>query len=111
MKEVEVDHEEWAQNIRDWTRGAPLWRHIALGVVSISERMPFEPAELLVHVSNKLKLIDIAIKKNTTFFGRLSNKFTGAEMEYVVLNGIAVKQLYELANAKPPSTLTTLPVV
>jgi len=105
MKKTEVDHETWAQNIGDWTYGSPVWRNVALGVALISEKMPFEPEELLVHISNKLKLIDMVNRKNTTFFGKFINKFTGEELEYVVLNGIATKQLYDFAGETPPSVI------
>ena len=58
-----------------------------------------------MHISNKLKLIGMVNKKNTTFFGKLINKFTGEELEYVILNGIATKQLYDFADETPPSVI------
>jgi hypothetical protein len=103
VKKTEFDHEVWSQNICDWTHGSPLWQRVALGVALISERMPFEPEELLVHVSNKLKLIDALNERNATFLGKLINKFTREELGFVILNGIAVKQLYEFADETPPS--------
>lgn len=52
--------------------------------------------DLLIHVSHKLKTTKSAIERNATFFGKIANKISGEELEDVVLDGLVLKQLYEI---------------
>ena len=103
MKEVHTDQYSWKQKtmnnlvlpgsfaIRTSRRLGEIWA-----------TLPFEFDELMVHVSNKLKLLDVAINRNSTFFGRMYNKITGEELDFVVMDGIAVKQLFDMMGEEPP---------
>ena len=78
------------------------WLRAARRGGEIWAKFPFEYDELLVHVSNKIKLLDICIKRNSTFLGRIFNKITGEEVDVIILDGIVVKQLFDIIGEDPP---------
>jgi len=102
MKKVEADPFAWEQKIVNRTLESSFVLRLARGYGQLMTNLPFEPDELLIHISNKLKLIDALNEKNSNFFGKFVNRFNREELDYVVLDGIAVRQLYEFADETLP---------
>jgi len=102
MKKIDVDPFSWKQKIQERLLESSVVLRIARGASQLMADLPFEPDELLVHVLNKLKLMDMVHERNLTLFGRLINKITREELDYIVLDGIAVRQLYEFADETLP---------
>ncbi len=65
----------------------------------------FTPDELMAHIANKLKIVDTAIEKDRTPFGWVSNLFNREELDSVILDGVVLRQLYEMAGETPPAKI------
>jgi hypothetical protein len=76
------------------------WAHQA---GELMRRLPFDPEQLEVHVSNKIKLLDVARESNQSFLGKFWNKIAGIETEKIELDGIVIKQLHEIIGEPVPS--------
>ena len=75
---------------------------VARAVGELASRWRYSDEELIVHVTNKVKHINLVIEKGSGFFGRLMNRMTREDPEYIVLDGLVVMQLHELIGQKPP---------
>ncbi|MBT4888143.1 MAG: hypothetical protein HON65_01130 [Rhodospirillales bacterium] len=102
MEKENSDSHSWEKKTKKVISNDSLHIRIAQGVGNAMMRLKFDPTNLLIHISNKLKILDWVIEKEKTFFGRLSNKIMGEELECVSLDGIVIKQLYEVVGKNPP---------
>ncbi len=103
MKEVHIDHYSWKQKtINNLILPVSFWLRTARRLGEAWAKFPFEYDELMVHVSNKIKLLDVTIARNSTFLGRMYNKITGEELDFVVLDGVVIKQLFDFMGEDPP---------
>jgi|GEM_PF-3098344 len=75
------------------------WSH---GFAELVRQLPFDPEQLEAHVFNKIKFSDVARKRNQTIIGKLWNKIMGVDCEKIVLDGITVRQLFEIIGDDPP---------
>jgi hypothetical protein len=82
--------------------GVLKWSH---QVGELMRQLPFDPEQLEVHVSNKIKILDAAREANQSFFGNLLNKFNGTECEKIELDGSTILQLFEIINDDPPASV------
>ena len=108
MREVREDPNSWQQKtIDNLVLPGSFWLRVARRTGKAWERFSYEYDELMVHVSNKLKLLDVSIARNSTFLGRMYNKIFGEESDFVVLDGIVVKQLFDLIGEDPPVSVSS----
>ena len=104
MEEKKADESSWkAKTINNLvvpeSGGGLKWSH---QVGELMRQLPFDPEQLEVHVSNRIKLLDVTREKNQSFFGKLWNKIIGAECDKIDLDGIVIKQLFEIIGDEPP---------
>lgn len=103
MREAREDPESWEQKtINRLALADSFWLRVARRLGEAWARRPYDYDELMVHVSNKIKLLDVAIARNSTLPGRMYNKITGEDLDFVVLDGLVVKQLFDFIGEKPP---------
>ncbi len=81
------------------------WSH---QVGELLRQLPFDPEQLEVHVSNKIKLLDAARETNQSFLGKYWNKIAGIETEEIELDGLVIRQLHEILDEPTPTTLNDL---
>lgn len=65
-------------------------------------RLRYEPDELLVHVANRLRQRDDMAAVGRTALGRLYNRVTGQDPDFIELDGLVIRQLFELIGEDPP---------
>ena len=65
------------------------------------DRLRFEPEELEAHVWNKLKIFEVMKRREKTMGGRLYNQLAEDDRECILLDGIVVKQLFEIMGVEP----------
>ncbi len=105
MKKIEVDPFAWEQKTLKMMLDTNFRLRIARGVGQLMTNLPFEPDQLLVHISNKLKLNDAVFQRKTTFLGKLINRLTREDPDLIILDGIAARQLFEFADKPPPNDI------
>lgn len=75
---------------------------VAQGVGSLVQRLVYTDHELVVSLSNSLKLREQEIEGRGTLAGRLMALFVGRdEGNTIQIDGMRLKQLSELSEAKP----------
>lgn len=65
-------------------------------------RLRYEPDELMLHVANRLRQRDDMAAVGRTALGRLYNRVTGQDPDFIELDGLVIRQLFELIGEDPP---------
>ncbi len=99
---VSGDSQSWKQKSVDYGLDGKFIRPIYLGLGDLFARHRFEHDDLLVHVYNKIKMMDQVLERNFSLIGKLINKFHGEDVERIELYGMVLKQLYEIIGEEPP---------
>ena len=103
MKKIEIDTYSYkAKIINRVILPSSFWIRTARKLGEAVARFPYEYEELMVHVSNKIKLLDVIRDKRSTALGRFLNRFAQEESEFIVLDGVVIKQLFDLIGETPP---------
>jgi len=78
------------------------WQRIVVPARNLAARTRYTHYELHANVANRISEAKRVRDRGETFFGRILNRMTTAVTEGVILDGQVVKQLFELAEEKPP---------
>ena len=82
----------WGQKEIDWVRKAVT-------------KLPTNDQEILIAASNRVKNIEYYREKESSFFGRISNRITGENIYEIETTGVELTRLHQLANQDPEYTL------
>jgi len=102
LQEVPKDYFSWKRAIINSFPYAMFWHRVGRRIDGANAEVPYELYDLMVYLSTKIKLLDASIARNSTFLGRLYNKVMLEEVESAVLDGIAIKQLFDIIGEEPP---------
>jgi len=110
VKEAQPDPHTWPQKtLNNYVLPGSFLLRTARRLGEAWVKFPYEYDELMVHLSNKIKLLDVSIQRNGTYLGRLYNKFTGEDVDVIVLDGGVVKQLFDVIGEDPRPRSTWAP--
>ncbi len=75
---------------------------VAQGVGALAQRLVYSDDELLISLSNSLKLREQEIADSNSFTGRLMGLFTTKDTgDGIQVDGMRLKQLHDLTGSKP----------
>jgi len=73
----------------------------------LAQRLVYEDDELLISIESLLKLHEHDVRRSQSFFGKLTARFYRSvpDPERILIDGMRLHQLYQLADEKPSSEL------